>query len=85
MEVICPGFSADCLETLEEISQEAREAFLHAGGQTFAYIPCLNDSPAGMRALTGLAERHLQGWPTQAPPQPDPAQRERALAAGASN
>jgi len=85
VEVICPGFSADCLETLEEIQQEAREAFLHAGGQAFAYIPCLNDSEPGMRALTALAERHLQGWPTQNPPQPEPAQRERALAAGARN
>ncbi len=84
VDVICPGFSADCLETLEEIDQEARAAFLAAGGQTFAYIPCLNDSPAGMRALTALAEKHLQGWPT-GPAQGDPAQRERALAAGAES
>jgi len=83
VDVICPGFSADCLETLEEINQEAREAFLHAGGQTFAYIPCLNDNQMGMQALTALVERHLQGWPTREPAQPDPAQRERALAAGA--
>ena len=85
VDVICPGFSADCLETLEEINQEAREAFLHAGGKRFSYIPCLNDHPAGIRALASLAERHLQGWPT-APA--DPAelaqQRERALAAGAT-
>ncbi len=53
--LICPGFSADCLETLEEINQEAREAFLHAGGQEFSYVPCLNDDPAGMRALADLA------------------------------
>jgi ferrochelatase len=84
VDVICPGFSADCLETLEEINQEAREAFLHAGGQRFGYIPCLNDHPAGMRALADLAERHLQGWPTEAPAADTLAlQRERALAAGA--
>lgn len=86
VDLICPGFSADCLETLEEINQEARAAFLQAGGQTFAYIPCLNDSEAGMRALTALAERHLQGWPTQQEQDPTllQAQRERALAAGAA-
>ncbi|QPF74846.1 ferrochelatase [Roseateles sp. DAIF2] len=65
VDLICPGFSADCLETLEEIAQEAREAFLHEGGQDFGYIPCLNDSPAGMAMLTSLAERHLQGWDTR--------------------
>ncbi|MBB4842057.1 ferrochelatase [Paucibacter oligotrophus] len=83
--VICPGFSADCLETLEEINLEAREAFLHAGGQRFDYIPCLNDDPAGMRALSALAERHLQGWPTQETTDAGALQRqrERALAQGA--
>jgi ferrochelatase len=85
VDLICPGFSADCLETLEEINQEAREAFLAAGGERFAYIPCLNDSPAGMRMLADLAERHLQGWPTRerADPQALSAQRAAALAAGA--
>lgn len=61
---MCPGFAADCLETLEEIDQEARQAFIGAGGKEFHYLPCLNDRPAGMRALTALVERHLQGWPT---------------------
>lgn len=83
VDVICPGFAADCLETLEEIDQEARAAFLAAGGKDFGYIPCLNDSQAGMCALTALAERHLQGWPTKEPAGEDPAQRARALAAGA--
>ena len=87
IDVICPGFSSDCLETLEEISMEARDAFLAAGGKRFSYIPCLNDSPVGMRMLTGLVERHLQGWPTQqnADPAECQAQRERALKLGASN
>ncbi|MBW8847278.1 MAG: ferrochelatase [Burkholderiales bacterium] len=84
VDVICPGFSADCLETLEEIAQEARAAFLAAGGQRFGYIPCLNDHPTGMRALADLAERHLQGWLTAAPhPDTLALQRERAKAAGA--
>ena len=62
---MCPGFPADCLETLEEIAMEGREAFLHAGGKDFHYIPCLNDSPAWITALAGIAERHLAGWPTK--------------------
>jgi ferrochelatase len=65
VDVMCPGFPADCLETLEEIAMEGREAFLHAGGKEFRYIPCLNDSPAWITALAGIAERHLAGWPTQ--------------------
>ena len=85
VDIMCPGFTSDCLETLEEINQEAREAFLHAGGQRFDYIPCLNDSPAGMRALTSLAERHLQGWPTRDVEPSRAGQRELALAAGADN
>ncbi|MCA0241698.1 MAG: ferrochelatase [Proteobacteria bacterium] len=64
VDVMCPGFAADCLETLEEIAQEAREAFLHEGGQTFNYLPCLNDDEAWIEALADLAERHLQGWDT---------------------
>jgi ferrochelatase len=67
VDVVCPGFTSDCLETLEEISQEAREAFLHAGGQDFHYIPCLNDSPEWLDALAGLALQHMGGWPIQSP------------------
>lgn len=62
VDVVCPGFVTDCLETLEEIAQEAREAFLHAGGHSFHYIPCLNDDPQGLLALAALTERHLGGW-----------------------
>jgi ferrochelatase len=64
VDVVCPGFTGDCLETLEEISMEAREAFLHAGGKTFNYVPCLNDEPTWMDALAQISEQHLQGWPT---------------------
>ena len=66
VDVVCPGFTGDCLETLEEISMEAREAFLHAGGEKFSYIPCLNDSPTWITALAQISARHLAGWPTQA-------------------
>ncbi len=63
VDVICPGFTGDCLETLQEIDQEAREAFLKAGGETFRYIPCLNDSNAWISALSRIAQQHLGGWP----------------------
>ena len=63
--MICPGFTCDCLETLEEISQEAREAFIEAGGKKFEYIDCLNDSPAWITALRQITEQHLAGWPVK--------------------
>lgn len=85
--VICPGFVADCIETLEEIAMEAREAFLSSGGKRFHYIDCLNADEAWLRALSALVTRHLQGWPTQAatqvPAEVLARQRERALQAGA--
>jgi protoporphyrin/coproporphyrin ferrochelatase len=85
VDVMCPGFVGDCLETLEEIAQEARDAFLQAGGSQFHYVPCLNDSPLWIDALAGLALRHLQGWPTQAPSDgaEGQLQRQAALALGA--
>lgn len=67
VDVACPGFTSDCLETLEEIDIEARAAFLGAGGTQFSYIPCLNDQHEWIAALSAIAIRHLQGWPTQAP------------------
>ena len=60
--VIAPAFSADCIETLEEINEEIRESFEHAGGESFTYIPCLNDEPAHIAALAGVVERNLKGW-----------------------
>jgi len=68
VDVVCPGFTGDCLETLEEISMEAREAFLHAGGEKFSYISCLNDSPVWINALANISAQHLSGWPTLAAP-----------------
>jgi ferrochelatase len=64
VDVVCPGFTGDCLETLEEISMEGREAFLHAGGKTFNYIPCMNDEPLWIDALAAISAQHMQGWPT---------------------
>jgi ferrochelatase len=60
--VVTPGFSADCLETLEEIAQENAEIFRHNGGEQFTAIPCLNDSDAGMDVIRQLVLRELQGW-----------------------
>jgi protoporphyrin/coproporphyrin ferrochelatase len=62
LAVITPGFSADCLETLEEIAGENAEYFRHAGGENFAAIPCLNDSEPGMRVIETVVRRELQGW-----------------------
>lgn len=60
--VMCPGFTADCLETLEEIGIRGLEQYTHAGGRSFHRIPCLNDHPAWLDAMTAIAERELRGW-----------------------
>ncbi|MFY9819232.1 MAG: ferrochelatase [Pseudolabrys sp.] len=62
LAVITPGFSSDCLETLEEIAMENAEIFRHAGGENFAAIPCLNDTPAGMAVIRDIVTRELRGW-----------------------
>ena len=62
IQVICPGFSVDCLETLEEIAMENRDVFIEAGGEQYSYIPCLNAEPAHIDMFAGLVDRHLQGW-----------------------
>jgi ferrochelatase len=84
VDVACPGFVSDCLETLEEIALEARTAFLTAGGTEFHAIPCLNERPAWIAALADLALKNLGGWLDQPP---DAAAREatqaRARARGA--
>jgi protoporphyrin/coproporphyrin ferrochelatase len=85
VDVVCPGFTSDCLETLEEIGIEGRQAFLTSGGKEFHYIPCLNDDAAWIGALGMLTEKHLAGWPTQDVPDADLLERsrERAQAMGA--
>jgi len=85
VEVICPGFVADCVETLEEIALECKTAFLGAGGQAFRYIPCLNERHDWLAALTDLTRSHLGNW-LDLPAVPEDelaAARERACAAGA--
>ena len=62
VDVFCPGFSSDCVETLEEINMLNREIFLEAGGKSFQYIPALNASSAHIEALFNIATRHMQGW-----------------------
>ena len=85
VDVVCPGFTSDCLETLEEIGMEGKEAFLMAGGREYHAIACLNDHPAWISALGTIARQHLAGWPTQAAPDAAAlaASREAALAMGA--
>jgi ferrochelatase len=91
VDVICPGFTSDCLETLEEISMEARHDFLAAGGKQFHYIACLNEQPSWIAALAELAEQHMIGWPTLLAPAQREAEkkdaetgRENALRLGAA-
>ena len=62
LAVITPGFSADCLETLEEIAMENAHIFKAAGGENFAAIPCLNDSELGMAVIRDVVQRELKGW-----------------------
>lgn len=63
LDVVCPGFAADCLETLEEIALRNAADFVAAGGEALRYIPALNDSPAHVQALAALIRRHAAGWP----------------------
>jgi ferrochelatase len=84
VDVVCPGFVADCLETLEEIGIEGKAEFLKAGGKEFHAIPCLNENDAWIRALAQIAQEHLRGW-DHAGIGPDELEqsRRRALASGA--
>jgi ferrochelatase len=92
VDLLCPGFTSDCLETLEEISMEARHEFEAAGGKVFHYIPCLNEAPDWIAALAEIAEQHMIGWPTmqtaarrEADRQAAETQRQAALRLGAAN
>jgi len=89
VDVICPGFSADCLETLEEIEEENLEEFQNAGGEGYRYIPALNDRPGHMDFLAGLILQHGCGWPeleeSRNPVVGATDTRERALAMGATD
>ena len=85
VDVVCPGFVADCLETLEEIAQEGKEDFKHAGGGEFHYIPCINDRPDWIHALTDLVLDNLHGWLDKSDAAQQEMSRLRALAAGAKS
>ena len=93
IDLICPGFSADCLETIEEINVENREIFMHAGGEKFHYIDALNDQPSHIHAFSELVQQHISGWPESATANQVTAvndsellaaSRERAIAMGAA-
>jgi len=83
VDVVCPGFVADCLETLEEIAMEGKEDFQHAGGGEYHYIPCLNERGDWMHALTDLVMKNLQGWLIEANAGELEQSKARALALGA--
>ncbi len=83
VDVICPGFVADCLETLEEIAMECKDAFLASGGKAFSYIPCMNERADWIAALGDIATTHLAGWPLSAEVEADSATRAKQL--GAAN
>lgn len=81
VQVICPGFAADCLETLEEIAVENRDYFLEAGGERFEYIPCLNAGPGHIEALAQIVTGQLAPWLDTPPDRRDTPERARALGA----
>jgi len=72
VDIACPGFVADCLETLEEIAMEGKATFLNAGGGEFHHIPALNDRPFWISALADLTVSHLAGWLPTHPEGHDP-------------
>lgn len=79
VQVFCPGFSADCLETIEEIGEENKHYFLEAGGERYEYISALNSRPEHIEALSALVLENLQGWNIT----PEPQRQDRASAIGA--
>ena len=83
VDVICPGFVSDCLETLEEIAIECKALFLEAGGGEFRYIPCLNDRHEWIAALTEMVQRNLHAWVSDPSPEALERSRLQALSGGA--
>ena len=81
LDVVCPGFSTDCLETLEEIAMQNAELFEESGGKSLHYIPALNDREDHVRFLVSLVEKHIGGWPGSYADDPDSQRRAMALGA----
>ena len=79
MDIIAPAFSVDCLETLEEVQVQLKETFVHAGGEQFRYIPCLNDSDAAADVYVDLIARNMLGWPEATPKEHDHHLAHRAV------
>jgi len=84
VDVACPGFAADCLETLEEIAMECKAAFLSAGGKEYHYIPALNDRADWIQAMCAIVLENLQGWLECPSGEAADERRARAVAMGAS-
>lgn len=86
VDIVCPGFVGDCLETLEEIAMEVKDAFLEDGGSQFHYIECLNESPAWISGLASVALQHMGGWTLEGSTETERAHtRAAALAMGAAD
>jgi protoporphyrin/coproporphyrin ferrochelatase len=83
VDIVCPGFVSDCLETLEEIAIDGKTVFLQAGGKDFHYIPCLNERNDWIHTLTDIVANELQGWLAAPPPAELETSRMRAMAMGA--
>ena len=81
IDVVCPGFSSDCLETLEEIAMEGKASFISNGGGEYHYIPALNENDAWIHAMADIALHHMQGWLDDAP-SPEELEKSRQLAMG---
>ena len=84
VDLVCPGFSADCLETMEEVAMQNRDIFLSAGGAHYSYIPALNDRPGHISALINIIEQNIHGWKLTKPEDEREAARQRAIAKGAT-
>lgn len=85
VQVVCPGFAADCLETLEEIEEENRDYFMAEGGERFEYIPCLNSEPGHIAALASIVETHACGWLDDVDAGEAEQTKARAIALGATS
>jgi ferrochelatase len=84
VDTVCPGFAADCLETLEEMAIQNRDLYLEHGGKGYRYIPALNDNATHIEALAAVVQRHIQGWPLDVAESERTARQQRAQSLGAA-